>query len=834
MSTNQLVGTSRDVALLAPKSHSSASKVLLLVYAIICGPFSVTVLAADVPKKIFKELALYPQEVKLQGQADFQGVVVVATREDGVTVDVSEQVQWSWDDEAIARIDDLKVLPTADGKSQLTATLGDLSSSASIQVENCQKAPTISFHLDVMPVMTRVGCNTGSCHGAARGKDGFRLSLFGFDPKGDYQRITREIGIRRINLAIPDQSLIYLKAIGGVPHSGGKRMEPDSEYAKTLLDWLEADAPMDATEPPVCTSVDLFPAQAVLEGDGSKQRMVAVAHYSDGTTRDVTSLAAFSSNNARTAEVNEAGVVTGGVRGEAYVMARFDTHTVGSQVLALPEELNYSAPEISGNYIDELIGQKLNQLRVLPSELCTDEEFLRRVTIDIVGLLPTQDEFEAFVQDENPDKRAKLIDRLLERKEFSEIWAMKWAQLLLVKSDNRVSYKAAFQYSSWLTNKIAGDTPIDEIVRELIASNGGCFEQPASNFYQVERDTKKTAENVAQVFMGIRTQCAQCHNHPFDRWTMDDYYGFASFFSQIGRKTGEDYREVIIYNRGGGEINHPVDKKPVPPTFLGGPQPDTKGKDRRGVLAEWITSSDNPFFATSIGNRVWAHFMGVGIVEPVDDIRVSNPASNPALFDELGKRLVEYDFDLKQLVRDICNSDAYQRSTMTNDSNQHDQRNYAYSRVRRIPAEMLLDCISQVTGTKDKFRGLPVGARAVQIADGRTSNYFLTTFGRSPRTTVCDCEASTDPSLSQALHMLNGGATQGKIQQGKLITTWLEQGKSTSEIIDLIYVKALSRYPEEKERAELIKIVAASQDQRVGLEDVFWSVLNSREFMFNH
>ena len=782
----------------------------------------------------FTQIQLYPQEVKLTGQADFQGLVVVATRDDGVTIDVSDSVEWNWRQSDLARVDNLQVVPVADGETQLTASLGDLSSSATVVVENCSAEKTISFHLDVMPVLTRVGCNTGSCHGAARGKDGFRLSLFGFDPKGDYQRITREIGIRRINLAVPDQSLIYLKAIGGVPHSGGKRMEADSEYAKTLLAWLEAEAPQDANEPPTCTSVDLFPAQAVMEGEGSTQRMVAVAHFSDGTTRDVTSLAAFSTNNARSADVSDAGLITGGVRGEAFVMARFDTHTVGTQVLALPADLEYKTPELTGDYIDQLVGQKLIRLRLLPSETCTDEEFLRRVTIDIVGLLPTMEEFEEFKEDSRPDKRAHVIDRLLERKEFSEIWAMKWAQLLLVKSDNRVSYKAAFQYSSWLTNQIAGDKPIDQIVRELIASNGGCFEQPASNFYQVERDTKKTAENVAQVFMGIRTQCAQCHNHPFDRWTMDDYYGFASFFSQIGRKTGEDYREVIVYNRGGGEINHPVNKKPVPPTFLGGPRPETRGQDRRSVLANWITSPENPYFATSVANRVWAHFMGVGIVEPVDDIRVSNPASNPALFAELGKRLTEYEFDLKQLVRDICNSKAYQRSTLTNDSNKHDQRNYAYARVRRIPSEMLLDCISQVTGTKDKFRGLPLGARAVQIADGRTSNYFLTTFGRSPRTTVCDCEASTDPSLSQALHMLNGNATQGKVQQGKLVSSWLEQGKTNSEIIDLIYVRALSRFPEESEKADLLKIVAHSDNQRIGLEDVFWSVLNSREFMFNH
>ena len=802
-----------------------------LVFCLVSWPLLAAAHAAD---SSWESLAIYPPEIKLATAADFQNVIAVARRSDGVTLDVTEQVRWELANAELVKLDDYRLTPQADGQTQLTASWQGMSAQATIDITSATAPRTISFHLDVMPVLTRAGCNTGSCHGAARGKDGFRLSLFGFDPVGDYERITREIGIRRINLAIPEQSLIYLKAIGGVPHSGGKRMEADSDYAAALLSWLQHEAPLDAETPPTCTSVELFPTQVVLEGEGATQRLVAVAHFSDGTTRDVTRLAAFSTNNDRTAAVTETGAITAGVRGEAFVMARYDTHTVGTQALALPAGLEYTPPPTSGNYIDELVAEKLKKLRILPSGLCTDEEFLRRATIDIVGLLPTEEEFFEFERDKSPDKRSKLIDRLLQRKEFSEIWAMKWAQLLLVKSDNQVSYKAAFQYSSWLTNQLAQDAPIDQIVRELLASSGGVFEQPATNFYQVERDTLKTAENVAQVFMGIRTQCAQCHNHPFDRWTMNDYYGFASFFSQLGRKTGEDYREVIVYNRGSGEVAHPVTKKPVPPTFLGGGPADAKGEDRRQVLAQWLTSPENQFFATSIANRVWAHFTGTGIVEPVDDIRVSNPASNPELFAELGRRLTEYKFDLKQLVRDICNSETYQRATLPNDSNRLDTRNYAFAKVRRIPAEMLLDCISQATATQDKFRGLPLGARAVQIADGTTSNYFLTTFGRSPRTTVCEAEASTDPSLSQALHLLNGSSTQGKIAQGKLIATWLKSELTVPQIIENIYLRSLARRPTQEETDQLTQLVHEAGDNTQGLEDVFWAVLNSREFMFNH
>jgi hypothetical protein len=789
---------------------------------------------AEAEEVIWESLSIYPSDIKLSTAADYQNVIAVASRSDGITLDVTDKVEWSLENGELVKFDSFRLSPVADGQAKLLAKWEGKSAESPIAVVEATKPRDISFHLDVMPVLTRSGCNTGSCHGAARGKDGFRLSLFGFDPVGDHQRITREIGVRRINLAVPEQSLMLLKSIGAVPHSGGKRMEPGSEYEKTLLTWLQAAAPLDASTPPTCTEVELFPPQAVLEGEGATQRLVAVAHYSDGTTRDVTSLAAFTTNNERSAAVTNLGAVTAGVRGEAFVMARFDTHTVGTQVLTLPAGLQYTAPEETGNYIDQLVGEKLKKLRILPSGKCTDEEFLRRTTIDIVGQLPTAEEFALFTADTASDKRAKLVESLLERKEFSEIWAMKWAQLLLIKSDNQVSYKAAFQYSSWLTNQIANNVPIDEIVRELIASSGGVFEQPATNFYQVERDTLKTAENVAQVFMGIRTQCAQCHNHPFDRWTMNDYYGFASFFAQIGRKNGEDYREVIVFDRQGGEVNHPVAGKPVPPTFLGGPQPEIKGQDRRAVLASWITSPDNPFFATSVANRVWAHFFGIGIVNPVDDIRVSNPASNPELFNELGRRLTDYKFDLKQLVRDICNSETYQRSTEPNETNKLDTRNFAYSQVRRIPAEMLLDCISQVTETKEKFRGLPIGARAVQIADGSTSNYFLTTFGRSPRVTVCEADASTDPSLSQALHLVNGNATQGKIAQGNLIKRWLAENKTPAEVVDAIYVRALSRHATAQELEALTKMVSEASSPQVGLEDAFWAVLNSREFMFNH
>jgi hypothetical protein len=404
----------------------------------------------------------------------------------------------------------------------------------------------------------------------------------------------------------------------------------------------------------------------------------------------------------------------------------------------------------------------------------------------------------------------------------------------MVKTSNEVSYKSMFLYSNWLTNQIQNNVPLDKMVQNLLSANGGTFTNPATNYFQIERDTLKTAENVAQVFMGIRTQCAQCHNHPFDRWTMNDYYGFAAFFAQIGRKTGQDYRETIVFNSGGGEVNHPVGGQRMAPKFLGGAEPDVNGKDRREVLVKWLASPENPYFATSIANRVWAHFFGIGIVEPVDDIRVSNPASNPELFSALGEKLTSYNYDFKQLVRDICNSHAYQRTTQANENNAEDLTNFSHARIRRIPAENLLDCLTQITSVPDKFQGLPLGARAVQIGDGNASNYFLTTFGRSPRLTVCEAEATTEPTLSQALHMLNGDTISRKIGESSKFQQLLDGGKTPPEVVEYIYLACLSRKPSAEELTQLEPVLAAAENPRAAVDDVLWAVLNSREFLFNH
>ncbi|RIK82821.1 MAG: cell surface protein [Planctomycetota bacterium] len=823
---------------IAAKAAAGVVAAFLVTALLVCRSAShaANTVPAPTPEEVaaVQSIAVYPSDIVLDRADDYQGVMAVATRADGVTIDVTDQATWSV--EGAARLDGTRLLPVADGQAVLKAVYGDKTAEAKVTVAGAGNQPPVSFRHDVMPLFLRGGCNAGGCHGAARGKDGFRLSLFGFDPAGDYHRLTREQAVRRINLSIPEESLLVLKATGAVPHTGGKKFEADSVYAKWLRDWVAGGAVNDVAEAPAVTKVELFPPRAVLEGEAARQRFIAVAHYADGRTRDVTNLALFMSNNDSSAAIDADGLVVAGKRGEAFVMARFDTHTVGSQVLVLPKGVPFTPlEEQPANYIDELVGAKLRTLRMNPSPVCTDEEFLRRVHLDIVGGLPTRAEYDAFMADASPAKRAAKIDELLGRKEFAELWAMKWSELLMVKSiPNRVEYKPMFLYSQWITRQIAGGVPLDEMVRSLLGASGGSFASPAVNFYQIEETTQKTAENVAQIFLGTRLQCAQCHNHPFDRWTMDDYYSFTAFFAQIGRKTGEDYRETIVFDARSGETAHLVDGRAMKPKFLGGAEPDTTGKDRRAVLAEWVTSPQNPYFAVNVANRVWAHFMGVGVVEPVDDVRISNPPSNPELHAALGAKLVEYKYDLRQLVRDICNSRAYQRSAVPNETNAEDSKNFAYARIRRIPAEALLDSLCQVTGAQEKFPGLPLGARAVQIADGGLSTYFLTTFGRAPRNTVCACEAKAEPTLSQALHMLNGSAVHDKIAQGRLIETMLETGKKPAEVVEEIFLRCLSRKPTEAELNSIAQLCGSAEKPVAELQDVFWAVLNSREFLFVH
>jgi hypothetical protein len=782
-----------------------------------------------------QQITVYPPGINLETARDRQSFVVQLTQPDGITRDVTEQSQISFANPTLVKLDKFTVYPVADGATDMTVAHAGQTVKVPVKVVKAKEDRPVSFKLDVMPVFMRAGCNQGGCHGAARGKDGFRLSLFGFDPDGDHDRLTREFNGRRVNLALPQDSLLLEKASGKVPHTGGQKIKVGDEYYAAIVRWLEDDAPNDPPTVPTPVSMEVFPPGGVLDGKGEKQRIVVRAKYSDGTDRDVTSLALFLSNNDNAAKIDGDGVVTAGDRGEAFVMARFHTFTIGVPFVTLPKGLQFTwtnRPET--NYIDTLVNNKLKKLRIEPSGACNDEVFVRRVYLDIIGNLPTADEYARFMVSTLPNKRELLVDELLDRKDFAELWVLKWAELLQIRSSNQVSYKAMLLYYNWLQEKIAKNVPTDEWVRELLGATGGTFKNPPTNYYQLETDILKVTENVAQVFMGMRVQCAQCHNHPFDRWTMNDYYGFAAFFSQIGRKGTDDPRELVVFNSGGGDVRHPVGGRVMKPKFLGGAEPDVTGKDRRQVLAAWLASPENPYFAKNLANIVWAHFFGQGIIHEVDDVRISNPASNQELLDELGKKFTSYRYDFKKLVKDICTSQTYQRSTQPTKTNEADTRNFARGPIRRIRAETMLDIISQVTDTKNKFPGLPQGARAVQIADGTVSNYFLTTFGRPARETVCSCEVRLEPTLSQSLHLMNGETVASKVAQGNLVGKMLQEKRPPAFVIEQLYHRCLSRAPRPDELQKLLAMVDASQDKKQALEDVFWAILNSREFMFNH
>jgi len=622
-------------------------------------------------------IEVFPPTVRLDSAADFQRLVIQVRSADGRTRDVTAAAEIALSEPRLARLErsaeEIVIRPAADGDATIRVSHAGHSAEIPLAVVSASTPAPLSFRLDVMPVFARAGCNMGSCHGAARGKDGFRLSLFGFDPAGDYHRLTRELPGRRIDLASPRDSLVFLKSIGAVPHTGGKRFEPDSDLAATLLRWIETGAaddpgPDPAASVPRLVDLDLYPPASLLEGPGTPQRLVAVARFADGTDRDVTDLCWYASNNDRSVTVTPNGLATAGVRGEAFVMARYDTITVGVPLVVIPPDLEFDYPAEppppggteGAGLIDDLVAAKLRLLRIAPSPVCDDETFLRRVTLDLVGLLPSPAERAAFLADPAADKRTRKVDELMTRKEFTDIWVMRWADTLQIRSQgNDVSPKGVILYHQWLDRRIAANQPIDEMVRELLAATGGTFENPPTNYFQLERDTLKLAENVAQAFLGMRIQCAQCHNHPFDRWTMDDYYGFAAFFTQIGRKRAADPRETIVFDSGGREMQHPVTKQNVPPKFLGGEPAKLAGRERREALADWITSPDNPYFARHVANLAWSHCFGRGIIHEPDDARVSNPPANPDLLDALGRRLVASGWDFRGLVRDICTSRTY-------------------------------------------------------------------------------------------------------------------------------------------------------------------------------
>ena len=702
-------------------------------------------------------------------------------------------------------------------------------------------APT--FERDIQPILTKAGCNAGSCHGKARGQNGFQLSLLAFDHDFDFNAIATEARGRRIFPASPENSLILMKAGGRIPHGGGKRLPVESPEYRTLATWIAAGTPRTPANAPKLLKITLN-AQSKLLAFKEGHQLAVTAHYSDGSTEDVTRLAAFTSNEAAYASVDQNGrIAAGPIPGEAAIMARFMEKFAVCTVLipmpgTVPAEVYAKLPR--NNFIDGHVWSKLQQLGITPSDSASDATFHRRAFLDVIGRLPTPDETRAYLKDADPKKREKLIDRLLERPEYADFWANKWTDLLR-PNPYHVGMKATYNLDQWLRQSFRENKPYDRFVRELIASKGSTFSNGAVVMYRDRREPAELTTMVSQLFLGVRLDCAKCHHHPFEIWGQDDFYSFAAFFGRIGRKgvgisAPISGGEETIYAIPAGSVNHPLTGKSMKPTpLLGKPLDIAPDKDPRDVLAEWVASKDNPYFAKVIANRVWADLMGRGIVDPVDDLRATNPPSNPELLDALAVDFRKNGCDLKKLIKSIAMSHVYGLSTIPKDRNVADTRNYSRHYRQRLRAEVLLDMASDVTGVAEKFEAMPPGSRAMEVWTARSQSDFLDSFGRPDPNLDPPCERTSDTTVVQALHLMNSPNLHRKVTSDDSRAAALAKSdKTPTAIVDEVYLLAYCRLPSDTEKvAALKRFEKKDASRRSATEDLMWALMNTPEFAFN-
>jgi len=719
-------------------------------------------------------------------------------------------------------------------------------------------AKRFNFENDIVPILSKLGCNSGGCHGKAEGQNGFKLSVFGFDAAADFDSLVKEGRGRRVNPAAPLHSLLLRKPLGQVPHGGGKRMNEGSNEHALLRDWIVAGMPFGSPDDPVVERIGVAPAEATLAVQG-RQPLRVTASYSDGSTADVTATANYSSNVPTIADVDSSGVVAASdVPGEAAILVSYLGKVAVSRAI-VPRKLD--APLVrppERNFIDPLVWNKLEQLGIQPSAPASDDEFLRRVYLDTIGTLPTPAEAHAFLADARPDKRARLVDALLERPEFVDFWALKWADILRIDRQ-KLQARGAFAFYQWLRDSIRSNKPYDQFVREIITAQGSSDRVGPVNLYRVVESPEQLASITSQVFLGVRIECAQCHHHPFDKWGQDDFYGMVGFFKRVARRADGEAIDLTVGPP--AEVRHPRTGRVIPPhpleagigvqgsgstkdsdTASPNPEPRTLNPDSdpRVVLASWLTAPDNRWFSRAIANRLWSHFFGRGLVEPIDDMRDTSPASNEPLLTALAKYTADQKFDLKQLLRAITGSQVYQLTSATNASNERDDLNFSHAALKTIPAEVLLDAICQATGRPEEFDLMPAGTRAIQLWDNRVNHYFLQAFGRPLRATACECERMNEPSVAQVLHLMNAPEIQAKLSHplGRVHQS-IRAKKTSGEIAEELYLATYSRPPRDAERtaaAAFLDAAAArgSTPYEQAAEDLLWSLLNTTEFLFNH
>jgi hypothetical protein len=789
-------------------------------------------------------LEVHPETIEISSPRQSVQLIVSAALRGNEEADVTRDVTFSFADSNVASISETgRMTPGADGRTTLRVRIGKHSRDVPVTVSGQSENEPVSFAYHTLPVLAKAGCSGGACHGSPNGKAGFRLSLFGFEPAMDRQSLMRDLRSRRVNMVEPEQSLLLRKPTMEIPHAGGRRLRKGDGLYELLRDWI-GEGCHAVPEDVSCTGIEVSPkVSRVLRFPAHTQQFRVVANFSDGSKRDVTHLSQFSLSNVNVADVTREGFVTGSGRGETAVIIRY-LEFIRTPLLTFVRDVDglewNNLPQLT--YVDRHIDAKLKQLQYLPSGPCSDEVFVRRIYLDVCGMLPTPENTLAFLNDARPDKRKHLIDELLARPEFAKYQAQKWGDLLRV-SRKQIGLKAVFKYSRWLEGSVGSGMPYDEFARQLITASGSSVENPAANYYRTAGDTLDAMETTAQLFLGTRIQCAKCHNHPFERWTQSDYYGLAAFFNRLERRKTQDADEVIMRIAPAGEVKHPSDGRVMQPAVPVGSIEGTH-RDRRQAFARWLTSKDNPYFARVEVNRIWATLLGRGIVEPFDDFRDSNPASNAPLLDTLAEDFVKHDFNREHIFRVILNSRTYQAASQPNDFNRTDSRYFSRYIPRRLTAEQLVDALGDVTGSPENFEFVPPGTRATWMPapDLRPHDRarlgdieFLKVFGQPERQSVCECDRGDDTSLGQALELLNGGFLHRKLENtSNRFHTALKEGTLPEQIVTDLYLRALSRMPAESELQASLAYIASGENKSAALEDVCWAIINKDEFLFQH
>jgi hypothetical protein len=784
-----------------------------------------------------KQLKVYPESLRLDGPRDLRRLIVTGVRADGTPVDLSDQARLAVPEGKLAVDEAGYVRGLADGLHELKVCAADQCVVVPVTVDRSSTTPPVSFVRDVAPLLSRVGCNQGTCHGSAKGKNGFKLSLRGYDLDYDYVQLVDDLAGRRVNRTAPDESLMLLKPTNAVPHQGGYVLDPQTDAYQILRDWIVQGMPNDVGTVARVASVEVHPRVVDLADAGAAQQLLVIAHYPDGTTRDVTRDALWSSSVPDVAAVSPAGKVTAARRGEAAVLVKYEGAMAVANVTVMGDRSGFAwTPLPQFNRIDELVDQKLSRMKIQPSGVCTDEEFLRRVSLDLTGVPPEPARIRAFLADpaESRAKRQRVIDELIGSPEFIAFWTHKWSDLLQVNR-KLIGDKATYAFQRWIERAIATNQPYDQMVRELMTASGGATLNPAVNYFRASKEPTVALENATQLFLGIRFSCNKCHDHPFERWTQAQYYGMAAFWGQVGSKPGTLPGDQVVYDTGAGEVKHPKDGRVMPPVFPYEHEGAVlKDGTRREQLASWLTAPQNPYFARSVVNRIWSYFLGKGIIDPVDDIRSTNPPSNPALLDWLERDFIASGFDLRHLMRTIAQSRVYQSSIATNPWNEDDTANFSHALPRRLTAEQLLDAVDLATGRTPKFDGVPAGYRASQLPDSAVGGSFLDLFGRPARESVCECERSSEMSLSQALALVNGPTIAEAIAdpQGRLAKLAAAHADPRT-IVEEVYLAALSRFPKAEEAAKAAAYLEQSPSPLEGAQDLMWALINSSAFLFN-